>query len=121
MMDGCAAALVVGLERSHAYTVFERERSSAERIYQDQYVPTAWNQIEGAMAAALRLPLLVLRESSLHAEGIFAADNHGHRIRPFDLRVESRGLSSEFASFLAGWVAEVRAGARARREQGLDD
>ncbi len=109
LMTGCRAALVVGLDRSHAYTVFERERSPRERVYPDQYVPTAWNQIEGAIASALRLPLLVLREGRLHAEGIFDTDSHRHRIRPFDLRVESRGISPDLSAFLAGWVEEVRA------------
>ena len=55
----------------HAYTVFECERSQREKLYQDQYIPTAWNQIEASMAIALQVPILVLREGRLHREGIF--------------------------------------------------
>jgi hypothetical protein len=99
---------VVGLERSHAYAVFERERSEREMLYQDQYISTAWNQIEGSIASALGLPILVLRERRVHKDGIFEANNHGHRIVDFDLRVESTGLSDELRSFLTGWVQDVR-------------
>jgi len=108
LLRSCRAALVVGLERSHAYTVFERERSDRERLYMDQYIPTAWNQIEGAMATAVGLPILVLREGRLSREGIFEAENHRHRIRDFDLAEESKGLSPDLLSFLAGWVQDVR-------------
>jgi hypothetical protein len=108
VMKSCRAALVVGLERSHAYAVFERERSEREMLYQDQYISTAWNQIEGSIASALGLPILVLRERRVHKEGIFEANNHGHRIVDFDLGVESTGLSDELRSFLTGWVQDIR-------------
>lgn len=111
LMAACRAALVVGLERSHAYTVFERERSDRERLFQDQYIPTAWNQIEGAMASALRLEVLVLREHRLAREGIFEAENHRHRVRDFDLSVESRGLTPDLGDYLAGWVRHLRTSA----------
>jgi hypothetical protein len=108
LMRQCRAALVVGLDRSHAYTVFERERSPGQRILHDQYIPTAWNQIEGAIAAALRLRVLVLREERLHHEGIFEAENHRHAIRNFSLRTESRAFSPELREDLARWVKLVR-------------
>jgi hypothetical protein len=109
VMTTCRAALVIGLERSHAYTVFERELSERQKLHQDQYIPTAWNQIEGSIATALRLPVLVLRERRLHREGIFEAENHGHRIREFDLALESKGLSQDLRDFLSGWVQHIRA------------
>ena len=108
LIHSCRAALIVGLDRSHAYAVFEREKSDYEKLYQDQYITTAWNQIEGSMASGLGLPLLVLREKRLHKEGVFEAANHGHRIRDFDLRAESRGLSPDLRAFLSGWVEDVR-------------
>jgi len=108
LMQSCRAALIVGLERSHAYTVFERERSDLEKIHQDQYVPTAWNQIEGSIASALKLPLLILRERSLQREGIFEAESHRHRIRDFDITTESRGLSGDLREFLAGWILSLQ-------------
>ncbi len=111
IMRTCRAALIVGLDRSHAYTIFEREGSQREKVHQDQYIPTAWNQIEGSMASALGLPVLILREQRLNQEGIFEATNHRHRIRDFRLEEESRGLSADLRRFLAGWVNDLRAAA----------
>ena len=108
VMSSCVGALVVGLERSHAYTVFEREDSEQERLRQDQYIPTPWNQIEGGMAAALRLPILVMRERRLSVEGVFEASNHRHVILDFDLAAESKGLSPDLSGVLEGWVASIR-------------
>ncbi len=104
----CQGVLVVGLERSHAYTVFEKEHSLEETLQKDRYIPTAWNQIEGSMAAALKLPVLVLRDKRLVEEGIFEASNHRHRIFVFDLHDQCRNLSEELSGFLAGWVQCVR-------------
>ena len=100
----CSAALVVGLDRNHAYTVFERERSSKEVLNHDRYTTTPWNQIESGIASALELPVLILREKTVHCEGVFEAENHRHRMRDFDLTVESQGLSYELLSFLEGWA-----------------
>jgi hypothetical protein len=110
LMTKCRGALVVGLERSRAYTVFEREDSDDERLHQNQIIPTAWNQIEGSMASALELPILVLRQSGLHHEGIFEASHHRHQIRDFALTAECKGLTAELSAFLKGWVEAVRAG-----------
>ncbi len=104
LLKGCDGALIVGWERYHAYTIFERERSKRERIYQDTMLPTAWNHIEGSMAAMLDLPVLILREKNLHAEGIFEASNHGHRIINFDLAEESTQISQRLSKTLLGWV-----------------
>jgi len=65
----------VGLERSHAYTVFERERSERQKIHLDQYIPTAWNQIEAAMAYGRGLPLLVLVDQQLRCDGLLERGN----------------------------------------------
>lgn len=110
LMSECRGALVIGLERSHAYTVFEREHSDDERLHQNQIIPTAWNQIEGSMASALELPVLVLRQSGLHHEGIFEASNHNHKIREFTLSAECKGLTPELVAFLKGWLEAVRTG-----------
>ena len=114
LLMSCRAALIVGLDRSHAYAVFEREKADRQKVYLDQYTPTAWNQIEGSMASALRLPIVILREHRLHKEGIFEAKSHRHHILDFDLEAESKGLSAELRGFLAGWVHDVRTGPEPR-------
>ncbi len=112
IMSRCRGALIVGLERSHAYAVFEREQSKRQKLYADQYIPTAWNQIEGAIASALNLPILVLKDQRLHNEGIFEAENHRHRREAFDVREEAMGLSPRLKDILANWTVHVRTLAR---------
>jgi hypothetical protein len=62
------------------------------------------------MAAAMRLPLLILRERRLHCDGIFEAKHHRHKIHDFDLQAESKSISPELRRFLGGWVENVRNG-----------
>jgi hypothetical protein len=119
LMARCRGALVIGLERAHVYAISERDR----RVNRDRFIPTAWNQIEGSIAAALSLPILILRDDRLHREGIFEAENHGHRIRDFDLSRECRGLSRELRGLLEEWVDHVLhppANVRSAAETGTD-
>lgn len=108
LLATCHGALVLGMERSHAYAVFEKEKSDGEKYHPEQFVPTAWNQIEGSMASAVGLKVLVLRERRLHHEGIFEAKHHDHQICDFDLPIECRKLSSDLKQFLVGWVKKLR-------------
>lgn len=109
VMSRCHGALVVGLERSHAYAVFEREASKEQKRYVDRYIPTAWNQIEGAIASALQLPLMILKDRRLHDEGIFETRNTRHRREDFDLSTEAEQLSPRLRGVLAKWSQHVRA------------
>jgi hypothetical protein len=106
LMKTCAGAIVVGWERYHAYTLFERERSAREALHQDRLLPTAWNHIEGSMAAVMNLPVLVLRADGLMAEGIFEAANHTHRIVEFNLAEEAVSLSLSLRETLKGWISK---------------
>lgn len=107
LMETCSGALIVGWERYHAYTLFEREDSTEQKVLQDRIIATPWNQIEASMAAALGLPLLILRERNLHAEGIFEANNHNHIIRDFDLEKDAKIISRDLVSYLKGWKEKI--------------
>lgn len=118
IMSSCDGVLVVGWERFHAYTMIERERSPKHNLLQDLHLATAWNQIEGSMAVALGLPLLILREIRLHPDGIFEGDNHDRKIVTFDLLKESINLSEELMKQINGWVGNLRK-KKANREGGM--
>lgn len=108
IMKSCKGVLIIGIERSHAYTVFEREASEKEKLDKDRFIPTAWNQIEGAIACALKLPILILRQQNIHKEGVFEAENHRHVIKDFDLKTDAKGLSQELEGVITGWVKDIR-------------
>lgn len=104
LMQTCDGALVIGWERVHGYTLFERESSSQEKLHQNIHIATPWNHIEGSMAATLGLPLFILKENRLHAEGIFEASSHDHKIESFDLPSEATALSGGLMKQILGWV-----------------
>ena len=104
LMKTCDGALVIGWERVHAYTLFERESSSSQKLHQNIHLATPWNHIEGSIAATLGLPLLILKENRLHSEGIFEASSHDHNIESFDLPTEATALSRGLMKLILGWV-----------------
>ena len=104
LMKTCDGALVIGWERVHGYTMFERESSSQEKLHQNIHIATPWNHIEGSMAATLGLPLFILKERRLHAEGIFEASSHDYKIESFDLPSEATALSRGLMKQILGWV-----------------
>jgi HEPN domain-containing protein len=107
LMKNCSGALIVGLERAHAYTVIEREKSEQEKIFTDRYTPTSWNQIEGSIASALKIPLLILRDIQIHNEGIFEANSHRHKIIDIDLNKNIKGISENLKILLASWFSSI--------------
>ncbi len=104
LMNNCSGAIIVGLERAHAYTVIEREKSEQEKIFSDRYIPTSWNQIEGSIASAITIPLLILRDIRIHNEGIFEANSHRHKIVDIDLNENVKELSESLKKLLASWI-----------------
>lgn len=107
LISNCRGALIVGLERSHSYTVIERENSELEKIFTDRYTPTSWNQIEGSIASALRIPLLILRDIRIHHEGIFEANSHRHKIIDIDLNENVKGICDSLKKLITSWITSI--------------
>lgn len=75
LMDGCAGAVVIALERYNFEKGIERRGALQEKILTAQALPTPWNQIEAAMAYSRGLPLLVLVDENLRREGLLEKAN----------------------------------------------
>jgi hypothetical protein len=67
----CDALLCIGLERSHAYLLREKEGSQHERETAHGYFSSGWLNMEAGAGFALGLPVLVLCEPRIKSEGIF--------------------------------------------------
>jgi hypothetical protein len=70
LMTECSGVAIVGFERLRIVQAIDRRGSSTERQVTDVALPTVWNQIEAAMAYTRGLPLLVLVQEELRAEGL---------------------------------------------------
>jgi hypothetical protein len=105
LMESCAGAVVIALERSYFASGVEKRGGPNEVTVADISLPTPWNQIEAAIAYARGLPLLVIVDSGLKGEGLLEQkyDWYVQRLRP-----EASALASpEFDGVLAGWKGKL--------------
>ncbi len=109
LMDRCAGAVVLALERYYVSDGSERRESPREAPLRDASFPTAWNQIEAAMAYGRDLPLLVLVDEKLRCDGLLEKGNDWF---VYELPIEPAALSSPvFLGLLEDWRDRI-----ARRE-----
>jgi hypothetical protein len=67
----CDALLCVGLARSHAYFLREKEGSAKELEVTHRFYTSAWLHLEAGAAFALGKPVIVLCEESIASDGVF--------------------------------------------------
>jgi len=67
----CDVVLCIGLERSHAYYVRDREGSEKETSITDRLYSSAWLHMEAGLAHGLGKPVFVLCEAAIADEGVF--------------------------------------------------
>lgn len=105
LMDRCQGAVVIALERFHFEQGIERRGGDKERGIGPANLPTAWNQIEAAMAYGRGLPLMVLVDEQLRCDGLLEKGNDWH---VQELPVDPNALNSaSFAGVLESWRERV--------------
>lgn len=101
LMDGCRGTVVIALERFRFPLGEERPGSSQQRALADVRLPTVWNQIEAAMAYSRGLPLLVIVDENLRADGLLEKGNDWY---VQDVSVAALSLNTPaFAGILDSW------------------
>lgn len=92
---------------------------ASESAASDVWLTSPYCQIEPAMAYQLGLPVLILRERGVVAEGLLEDGVVGTHLPEFSLDDDPAAYleSLEFASVLAEWEGYVRAVVQARRER----
>lgn len=101
LMARCAGTVVIALERYRFEDGLERPGSPKEKPLGPVSFPTAWNQIEAAMAYGRKLPLLVLVDEKLRCDGLLEKGNdwyvHELAIDPAELN------GAAFGGLLNDW------------------
>lgn len=101
LMDECKGAVVIALERFRFPIGEERPGSVAHKELADVRMPTSWNQIEAAMAYSRGLPLLVIVDETVRADGLL---EHGNDWFVQGLPLDPSALNSPaFVGILASW------------------
>ena len=69
----CDAALILALARMHVRKVAPTNGKAGKVRASAFLLPTAYNHLEGALAIAQQLPLLILSEENMDRTGIFSS------------------------------------------------
>jgi hypothetical protein len=108
LMDRCAGAVVLALERSYYPSGVERRGGGAnEKPLAEVRLPTPWNQMEAAMAYSRGLPLMVIVESGLKCEGMLE-DRYDWHVLSVGLDAASLA-TPQFNGVLSSWKRKVLA------------
>jgi hypothetical protein len=107
LMEHCSGIVVIALERSYFPAGIDKRGGPRQVNLADTRLPTPWNHIEAAMAYTKHLPLLVIVEAGLKAEGLLEP---GYDWYVQTLPLEATALASnEFNGVLADWKEKVLA------------
>jgi len=106
----CKGAIIIGLERHHSFIGYDKEGASnrndkVELVH--KYTSTPWIQIEAGMAYQAGIPLLVLKEKKVFAEGILDPNNSDSYIFEFELEKNCKKLSSPMEKIIESWIHEI--------------
>ncbi|MGZ9101309.1 MAG: hypothetical protein ACXW3O_16540 [Brevundimonas sp.] len=113
LMDRCAGAVVIAVERYWVEGGVERRGAANERPMTETCLATPWNQIEAAMAYGRGLPLLVLVDQRLRCDGLLEKGNDWF---VYELPIDPAALNSPtFTGLLDSWRQRVATPRRARK------
>lgn len=105
LLNGCAGAVVIALERTYFASGTERRGGPKESKLTDVKLPTPWNHIEAAMAYTRGLPLMIIVETGLKSEGLL---EHGYDWYVQWVTPQAAALNSaEFNGVLASWKQKM--------------
>ena len=112
LMVGCCGLLAVAFKRAHADTLKSRAGANlpdtSESLLRDIWLTSPFVQIEPAMAYQLGLPILVLREQGVLAEGILERGVTGLYCPEFNCSEETPFELSASKSVVDQWIGRVR-------------
>ena len=105
LMSECAGVAIVGFERLRIERAVDRKGGELESQLTNVMLPSVWNQIEAAMGYARGLPLLVLMQQELRAEGLFET-GYDWFVKRLPLAAQAV-TDREFCGIFDDWRARV--------------
>jgi hypothetical protein len=114
LMVGCCGLISIAFRRAHVSQITYRRGSDIEgveeKIVRDGWLTSPYIQIEPAMAFQLGLPILILKEKGVVAEGVLERGVTGLYSPEFELGDDNAAFAQiESSSLLAQWIGRVRA------------
>ena len=100
-LQECSGIIVVAFPRKSLGSGEDRPASARKRVIPWAKLPSAWNQVEAAMAYQLELPIFVIAEKEFYREGLLQG-NFEWRILEVD--IEPKTLDDpELRNMLQNW------------------
>jgi hypothetical protein len=107
LMESCSGVVVVALERLYIEVGSEKRGGASQADIRNVKVATPWNQIEAAMGYVRKLPLLVLVEDGVRADGLLEKGLDWY-VQTVNLNRESLSTPT-FNGVLASWKQKMSA------------
>jgi hypothetical protein len=105
VMRECSGAVLLGLVQAEAHEAVFRRWTPREETVLDLLMPTPWNQLEGGIAFALGLPLLIVRQRGI-VGGMFDTGASDRFVHEADLSADWV-RSDRFLQPFRQWATEV--------------
>lgn len=118
LLNNCEGVIILGLKQIFVKDSIEKDGTNKRQERKNFSLPTAWNHLEGGIAFALNLPLLIICEEGVEG-GIFDRGVTDRFIHHINLSFESKDdsqtklyldkyfASEEFLQPLNEWHEEV--------------
>jgi hypothetical protein len=107
LMETCQGVVVIALERLYIETGSEKRGSTSQIALGEVKIATPWNHIEATMGYGRKLPLLVLVEEGVRADGLLEKGLDWY-VQTVALNRESLNTST-FNGVLASWKQKLAA------------
>ena len=107
MVKHCSGAIILGFEQFFAPAGTYRRDGVKAADVRGVSMPTPWNHLEGGIAYASGLPLLIFREAGI-AGGIFDIGTTEIFVHEMPSDKMSAAARDDFDSVFQNWVARVR-------------
>ena len=106
----CKAMIVIGLERSHAYFLRDKEGADGEREEMHRKYTSGWLHLEAGLANALGLEVFVLSQKDICSDGIFDRAWNSYAVAELTTLEEDSSELTKFLDHLAAWAGQRKQG-----------
>ncbi len=113
-IQSCRGMIVLGLERTHAYFLRDKEGTPNETEETHRQYTSGWLHVEAGMANALGLQVFVLCQKRIHGDGIFDRGWNTYPVAEMDSLDVSSPQLENFLQHVQAWV-QAETGANPER------
>lgn len=114
----CNAVIVLGLERSNAYYIKDKEGSKKENVETHRKYTSGWLHLEAGIANALGKEVFVLCQHDIYSDGVFDRNWNTYPVMEFTELDEYSREFTMFFDYLTAWV-KVNKNTKAFEEKNL--